>query len=461
MKKLWICLIMALLLASAVSAAYAGSWPLVVATEGEGVPVYSSAKGRKQIGILYNGYDNELSLNTTNGRHSCTLTRDTEVWLDVEKATRLLPPDVESPRDTGADRVPCSCFLAEVVGDGVKVWSGTGHKRVVAEHRAGSLVAVYGEFGKDYFVGDGFMAKTSLRRVKDLTYPETGRPDWGLTDLPTVTVYVEGGRLPLAHTATGVSAYSAFGTVKNGDRLIILRELDGWAQVIIPDSYAGRGFVEKRYLDPDGDHRVPTAVVKTDHPLNRLNVRWEPNKKSEVEAKLCAGVRVQVVSSADGWTEIALYAEEGRWSLSGFVQSAYLLTGEEAERAEDACVRVRLTEEYKSYDAGTLPAGTEGTVIGVYEGVNAYYVRLDDGRIIQVRDSGTEPTLEPAGDSAWKAKTAKTLTLRSGPNSGSKKLGSVKSGATVEVLLRGEKWALVRVNGQTGYVLSTALKPKK
>ena len=39
MKKLWICLIMALLLASAVSAAYAGSWPLVVATEGEGVPV--------------------------------------------------------------------------------------------------------------------------------------------------------------------------------------------------------------------------------------------------------------------------------------------------------------------------------------------------------------------------------------------------------------------------------------
>lgn len=461
MKKITVCLAMALALISLAAAALAGSYPLVVATEGEGIPVYSSAKGKKQIGILYNGFDNELSLNATNGRHSCTLTKDTEVWLNAEKATRLLPHGVDSPRDKGAEDVPCNCFLAEVVGDGAKVWSGTGHKRVVAEHRAGSLVAVYGEFGKDYYVGDGFMAKTSLRKVKDLTYPETGMMDWGLTGLKTVDVYVEGGRLPLAHTATGVSAYSAFGTVKNGGKLTVLRELDGWAQVIIPDSYAGRGFVETRYLDPEGDHRVPTAVVRTDHPLNRLNVRWEPRKNSEVTVKLCAGVRVQVVSSADGWSEIALYAEEGRWNLSGFVQSAYLLTGEEAERAEDACVRVRLLKEYKSYDAGTLAAGTEGTVIGVYEGVNGYYVRLDDGQVIQVGDSGKEPMLEPVGDSSWSAKTAKTLTLRSGPNSGSEKLGSVKSGTAVEVLLRGEKWALVRVNGKTGWVLSSGLKPKK
>ena len=46
-----------------------------------------------------------------------------------------------------------------------------------------------------------------------------------------------------------------------------------------------------------------------------------------------------------------------------------------------------------------------------------------------------------------------------GPGSDARKLRTLKSGVAVEVLLRGEKWALVRVNGETGYVLSNALKP--
>ncbi len=468
MKKILVCLILALLLTALAAVALAGSNPLVVAAEGEGVPVYATSGGRRSVGVLYNGYTNELSLNDTNGRYSCYLTEDTTVWLNAAKAEKLLPGGVDSPRDANADQVPCNCFLAEVVTDGAKMWTGTGHKRVLAEHKAGTLVLVCGAFGKDYFVegaGQGFMAQSALRKVQDVTFPDTGWSDYRLPGLETATVYLDGGKIPLASSATGVCGYGSSAMLKDGDALIILRDLGDWAQVVVSTTYGGgwRGFVEKRYLDPAGDHTPPTAVVTTDHPLNRLNVRDSAGKSGEVEIKLCTGVRVQVAAASNDWTEIALFAETGRWSVTGFVKSSYLVTGAEAETVESACVRVRLLREYKTGgDAGTLAAGTEGTVIGVYDGkYNRFAVRLEDGQIVVIQDNGTDPVLEPVDPVVRTAKTTKALTLRSGPNSGSEKRRMVKSGTTVEVLLRGENWALVRVGDDVGYVLSSGLKPKK
>ena len=470
MRKLLACLILACTVLALYIPAGAGYNQLIVAADGEGIPVYAASSGRKQVGILYNGFDSELSLNPQNGRYSCNLTGDTTVWIDSEAAMKLLPFHLNSPRDSRADQVPCSCFLAEVVADRAELYTGTGHKHLLLEHRAGTLLMVCGTFGKDYFVeGMGFMAQSALRKVKDLTYPDTGRPDYGLTGLPEAAVFLESGRLKLAASAAGVGVYDIYGEVKNGDTVKILRDLGDWAQVaVITDAergYGFQGFLETRYLDPAGDHSIPMAVVRTDHPLNRLYVRDVADKNSSAEVKLCSGVSVQVVSSAAGWTEIALYGEAGTKSITGFVQSAYLAAGTDADRIENACVRVRFhLPEAARYNSVLVTDGQEGTVIGVdslNQSLNAFYVRLDSGEIIQVRDNGVSPVLEPVGTTVWKAKTTRSLTLRSGPSSSSEKIRTLKSGTSVEVLLRGEKWALVRCGGETGYVLSSGIKPKK
>ena len=462
MKKLALLFILCLLAIGLVSVAIAGSNEMIVATDGEGIAVYESATSGHQVGTLYNGFRSQLSLTDTNGRFSCWLTQDTTVWLNEEKAMKYIStPDGQSH---------CNCFLAEVTEDGAGLYTGTGHKHLLAKHKAGTLIMVFGSFGNDYYVeigggGEGFMAKSALQKVKDLTYSETMDACYGMTDLETVAVYVEGGHIKLASAASDYSEFDDGADAKNGSQVVILRDLGDWAQVakVYEGGIGSGGFIEKRYLDPDGDHTVPTAVVNTTHPLNRLNVRNLPEKDSWTKIKLFSGVRVQVVSNGKDWTEIALYAEKGNRQFTGFVMTEYLAFGEDADKVENACVRVRFQREWKPYLYGSqsYPAGLEGTVIGVDEGGNDFYVLLDDGEILCVRDEEIDPVLEPVNPTAWKAKTTKSLNMRSGPNSDSTKVMSVKSGATVEVLLRGEKWALVCYKDKTGYVLSSGLKPIK
>lgn len=467
MRRIRIGLIILMVLLFAAGSAYAGSNWVIVATDGEGTPVYASATSKRQIGTLYNGFSSGIDLDDTNGLYGCRLTTDTKVWLNQEKAQKYLPEGVYNYNSPGAENVPCNCFLAEVTEDNAKLYSGTGHKHVLAEHRAGTLVMVFGSFGDDYYVmyaGAGFMSKKALHRICDLTFEQVDSGKFDMEGQETATVYLAQGKLQLSASATGVSEEQTHRSVKNGDEVSILRDLGGWAQVAVETSYGwgNVGFIEKRYLDPNGNHNVQTAVIKTDHPLNRLNLRASADKESNSQLKLCSGLRVQTVSSANGWTEVAVYAENGNWSQYGFVKSVYLVTGKEADEVPDACVRVRLLRDYQpnKYDDNIFPAGTEGTVIGVEE-PNRFVIRLDNGTVQTFRDEDADPLLDPIDPPVWEARTTKQIALREGPNSESKKIRSLKSGATVEVLLRGEKWVLVRVNGETGYVLNNAIKPKK
>ena len=459
MKKIVTALVLLLTLVSLASLASAGSYELTVATDGQGITVYPAENSSRKAGVLFNGYEDLLSLEGVNGRHSCALTRDTTVWLYPERAMKLLP-DLSEPGvwEVWKENAPCGLFLAEVTEDGARLWSGTGHKHVSAEHRKGTLVMVCGDFGKDYYVtgaGEGFMSKTALRKVQDLTYSQSRKSDYGLPGLETATVYTA-EILPLSASATGVSDQLA-GSVKDGDTVTVLRDLGDWVQV-------PGGFLEKRYLDPEADHRANTAVIRTDHPLNRLNVRHDPQKDGMAYFKLCAGVQVQVVSAAGGWTRIAL-SNEGWLHPEGYVKSEYVMTGRAAELVESGCVRVRLLRGYQENPFRPFyPEGTECTVIGVmtrHGTENAFLVRMDDGSLLILPDEDPEPMLEPVDPTAYPAKTTKKVTLRAGPNSEAAKLKTLKSGAAVDVLLRGEKWALVRSDGRTGYIPANTLKLKK
>jgi len=83
-----LCLLLCLLFTCT---SYAGWNGLTVATDGAGIPVYSSSRGGKKIGLLYNGYCDSLSLVDENGLYSCWLNDDLTVWLDQDKAMKNYP----------------------------------------------------------------------------------------------------------------------------------------------------------------------------------------------------------------------------------------------------------------------------------------------------------------------------------------------------------------------------------
>ncbi len=476
MKKALFVPVIVLLFLFMLSTAFAGDYLyMIVATEGEGIPVYNSPESKKQIGVLYNGYEDVLSLKPARKRHSCSLTEDAEVWLDMEKSMENISDEaVEYPKQY-KDQIPSNCFLAEVVADRAKVYSNIAHKHVLAEHSRGTLVMVYGSFGSDYYIwccGRGFIPKSDVQKVKDLTFFETHCGNYGYTDLQTAEVYAGNNHIFLSYSTTGISEEKSMKAFKSGNSLTVLRDLGAWAQVVITDEYKStpmNGFVEKRFLDSEGDHSVQTAVVKTEHPLNRLIVREKPDRNAYYIVKLCSGMRVQVLSSANGWTWICWEndkAEQLGVYDFGFVMSKYLVTGAAEEQVENACTRVRFCRDLinKSKSEVVLPAGQEATVIGViadYDKANTFILRLDDGQTYYVEDNQPEPLLEPVDAQTYKAKTTKRTAFYTGPSSKSEKIRTLNSGAAIEVLLRGEQWALIRYKGETGYIPGNALKGVK
>ena len=79
MRKMMLVAMTILLLVFSAAPVQAGYNELRVMTDGKGTVVYTGSTGKKQAGILYNGYVTSLSLEDENGLYSCWLTRDITV----------------------------------------------------------------------------------------------------------------------------------------------------------------------------------------------------------------------------------------------------------------------------------------------------------------------------------------------------------------------------------------------
>ena len=125
--------------------AFAGYNELIVATDGDGITVYTSSSGSKKAGILYNGYTSELSLDDTHGRFSCLLTLDYTVWLNLEKAENRMPSRMKDEENSAwMERFPCNIFLAEIAEDYTPVYTSPQHKHITEKHMQGTCVSCTG-----------------------------------------------------------------------------------------------------------------------------------------------------------------------------------------------------------------------------------------------------------------------------------------------------------------------------
>lgn len=462
-------LVILLLLMSLAATALAGANGMTVATNGRGIEVYATSGGRKAVGLLYNGYSVSLGLEETNGRYDCWLTHDLTVWVDQDEAMKHYPVDERGFHDydllyDDPSALPSNLFVAEVTQADAPVYADTAHEHVLLHHAPGTLLTVCGEFGDDYLIDmqhySGLIPKSAVRHVSDLP---AGRDVTDAVALQTRRVYTGGPNLALGHSATGFSSLRP-SIVHDGDEVQVLREKDGWAQL------SNHAFIETRFLDPAGDHSIRYATVTSSRPLNRLNLRTDPDPDAYVTCKLFAGTKVQLPAHTDEWASVYVSGEDGGWYTSGSVMLEYLTFD---DSAPDARPRVRLTQTLyggnggssfrASWSGDALPAGTGMTVFGVDAHFNAsesddcdrFYCLLDDGRLVCIWDDGG--VFEPLSCPDATAKARSSVRLREFPSQQAPVLRSLSSGAKVTVLLRGEGWTMVEYKGQRGYVMSRYL----
>ena len=473
-KRLMILAVMTVLLLAPVLSAQAGQNRMDVAAEGKGIAVYTSSSGGTRAGLLYNGFSEDLSLEATNGLYSCMLTVDFTVWLDMAEAQKN-QPDSETVKyysDEWDEKMPCDIFIAEVIRPDAPFYTSPDHSHLSVKHAEGTLVKVCGEFGNDYFViygegiyQQGFMPKSVLRKVRDMTYSQACYESlhWGLEDVGEMTVYTDGSPIAVGTSATGYSDMDPR-CLENGETVTVMAVLDGWVQI------DGGYFMELRFLDPDRDHSVTCATVKTSTLLNRLKVRYAKHLES-IPVKLSSGVRVQVPAHTDEWASVYVTGPGGGAWYSGSVKMEFLVFGD-ASKVKDGSTRVRCTRELygnSKYDVSpeklwwkefSLPAGTEMTVIGICtesdDGWERYFCLLDDGTAVTVEDYGG--VLEPLEGPGVKVKTASRVKMRMGPSKEAEEILTLNQGTGVEVLLRGENWTIVKYKDQVGYVMSKYLQ---
>lgn len=460
-----------LVLVIGISSVQAGDNSIDITAEGRGIAVYQTSSGRKEIGMLYNGYFASLSLEDTNGLYSCWLTGDMTVWMDEDKALARYPRNENGLLDWHAwhdirNTMPCGMFVAEVTEEEAPLYTSTSHKTLVAKHKKGTLVQVCGEFGDDYYVDGanicGFIPKAAVKHYADMTMEN--RYTW-MNDMAVdeCTVYTGGVPLALGFSATGYCAEGPV-MVEDGEKVKVVRYLDGWAQL------SNNAFIESRFLQPAGDHTIRYATVKSSEVLNRLNVRWAPDKDSHVVMKLCSGAKVQVPSHTDEWAAVCITGTEKSMFVSGSAMMEYLVFDDAP--VADGCVRVMLADDLHSGNRGDeyrqswsgeiLPAGTEMTVIGVegnynidWDSGDRFLCRMDNGRAIVIWND--EGVLQPLEKTGITVRTNASVRLREGAGKETESLRTLEKGTKVDVLIRGEGWTMVQYNEQTGYVMSRYL----
>ena len=458
-KGTLICLLVCLLavLTVYVPVARAGEEELTVAVSGTGVDVYLSPTSKKPAGILYNGYETKTYPTYKNNRTRFHLTGEYIVWIDLDQAMAQLPQTYNRYDGFGYKEIfgtmQCNGFEAEVCVDKTPLLLTPDGKKTGMTCYRGARTVVWGEFGDTYFVDDygvtGFIPKKHLSKTADLSFweacQEPFEPDYE-NRFEEKTIHTDGGHI---HIGDGEF-------LENGDKVRVRTYTgNGLAQLL------DYGFIEARFLDPEGDHATNNvyATVKTDGPLDRLRV--EPLGNDPVR-KLCSGVRVEVLETTKNTALICLCGSNRspNQRLVGTVKKEYLAFGDAGEKVKNGCTRVSLKQDYED-DSIIYPAGTAVTVVGcmvAYQaGDSDLLVALtEDGELMWIYDE--EGILEPTDPAGYRAKATADVVFREKPNKDGKKIKMLPKGATVEVLLRGECWTMVRQNKTTGYVMSRYLK---
>lgn len=329
----------------------------------------------------------------------------------------------------------------------------------------GAYVHIMGDCGAyDYVAAFGTNAQGFVKKTDLELTGESGTLNGALpVTTPSATVYAL-----MADSADGATLYDTCSTLcsiwpflladqTSVDIVLLMKD---WALVCYDRGglHEMYGYLESRFLDPNGDHSLNTAYVKTAGSDERLNLRSRPNQDADYSMKLFSGVLVYVIDQNDEWTRVRVEKS----AETGYVMTKYLVKTQ--AETTDAMPQVTsvgkqslqngYNRAWQSAELARLNDGDALTVLGV----------IEDSAFVMVEPAlcGYLPLTEilPVGNSGETTATVSydTLKLRQEPTTESKAVVNIPKGAKVKVILHGDVWSKVEYKGKQGYVMTRYLK---
>ncbi|EGT3617092.1 enterotoxin [Clostridium perfringens] len=198
------------------------------------------------------------------------------------------------------------------------------------------------------------------------------------------------------------SSYGVIGTLRNNDKVEIIKEVNGWYEI----RFNGKsGYVSSQYVKVDGDtsEEKPVEPEKPPVSVNKqgivkvnstLNMRSGPGSNYSVIGTLRNNDKVEIIKEVSGWYEIRFNDK------SGYVSSQYVSI--------------------------------------VDSGAN--------------EEKPVEPEKPPVSvNKQGIVKVNSTLNMRSGPGSSYGVIGTLRNNDKVEIIKEVDGWYEIRFNGKAGY----------
>ena len=273
------------------------------------------------------------------------------------------------------------------------------------------------------------------------------------------------------------SNYGVIGTLRNNDKVEIIKEVDGWYEI----KFNGKvGYVSSQYIkivDNESSEEKPVEPEKPSVSINKqgivkvnsaLNMRSGPGSNYGVIGTLRNNDKVEIIKEVDGWYEIKFNGKVG------YVSSQYIkiVDNESSEEKpvepEKPSVSINKQGVVKVNSALNMRSGPGGNygVIGtlrnndkveIIKEVDGWYEIKFNGKVGYVSKSYITIVNEGANngtESVIKEGTvygvSTNLNVRTGPGTSYQVVGYLLSGDKVKILGEENGWYKIQFNASTG-----------
>ena len=273
------------------------------------------------------------------------------------------------------------------------------------------------------------------------------------------------------------SNYGVIGTLRNNDKVEIIKEVDGWYEI----KFNGKvGYVSSQYIkvvDNESNEEKPVEPEKPSVSVNKqgvvkvnsaLNMRSGPGSNYGVIGTLRNNDKVEIIKEVDGWYEIKFNGKVG------YVSSQYIKVvdnesnEEKPVEPEKPSVSVNKQGVVKVNSALNMRSGPGSNygVIGtlrnndkveIIKEVDGWYEIRFNGKVGYVSKSYITIVNEEANngtESVIKEGTvygvSTNLNVRTGPGTSYQVVGYLLSGDKVKILGEENGWYKVQFNASTG-----------
>ncbi len=225
------------------------------------------------------------------------------------------------------------------------------------------------------------------------------------------------------------------------------------------------GKTEEKPSETTGNGKQESGTINA----TSLRVRSAANTNSAILGSLKNGEKVAIVGKANGWAKISYKGKEGYISLE-FVKieggkaeekpSETIESGKQESGTINATsLRVRSGANTNSAILGSLKNGEKVTIVGKangwakisYKGKEGYisleFVKIEGGKAEEKPSETIESGKQESGTI-----NATSLRVRSGANTNSAILGSLKNGEKVTIVGKANGWAKISYKGKEGYI---------